>query len=240
MVFLTSLVPAGQRFREAQHEAVRSWQRNGVTVVSLNYSAEHDLLVSENGYDGVCYMPVERREESDPRVRVSDILAFARRCFPSETVGFINSDIVLDERPEVLEKLSEYAKRGLVYVSRYNRVFNGGFFLRERMEEYGIDFFVIDVKMMPEIKPTPFRVGAPVWDYWLPWIYHVEKRELYHYKRPFSFHVAHALNWNEKEWNDMADEFLRYFSIPRDEKFNRNLYMDAIGRFLKQAPEIDD
>lgn len=189
----TSLAPVNI---ELQIETIRSWEKIGFSIISVNNAEEIKILAPNFGM--VNFVEAQRDASGmagKPFVYLDDVLQTLEKT-EGQICGIINSDIFLRDESGLLEFIVEKSKEALVFGSRididtiHNR--NG--------EEYfgGFDFFFFDKKIIKLYPQTDFCLGLPWWDYWLPLVPIINGVPVRRLITPFAYHVKHQQNWQQQ------------------------------------------
>lgn len=138
-----------------------TWQRFGLPILGVQTEGEVDHISSL--FSGVDFMAVPSKSNTWDRPhlpRVTDMLAVC-----SETILLINSDIAIDDT------LEQFAREWMnddatTLVCGVRHDVDGDISI---LNPYGIDAFRITPEMASGLVDLGFVIGAPGWDYWLPW-----------------------------------------------------------------------
>lgn len=203
-VAVTSLSPHPRDLKR-QLRALKSWQRFGLTIVSVNTSYEVSRLRG-------LYPMVSQWIESpgDPqansRQRVWDLARVANIL--NQPILLINSDIVIEGEQEDLTSqiFGDHAIVGIRNNVRQGRV---------RRERWGFDVFYLTPQITANLpKLDWFLIGKPGWDYWLP--LHFLKRQIratYLADRLF-YHHCHPTRWTQAENRRSLELLADRYSFP--------------------------
>jgi len=243
----TSLAPVNV---EKQVETLKSWQRIGLNILSVNNAEEIKLLAPN--FKMVNFIEAQRDASNmagKPFVYLDEVLHFLEKT-DAETCGIINSDILLSGDDSVLDFIVEKSKKALVFGSRIDvdaiHDLNG--------EEYfgGFDFFFFDKEIIRLYPKTDFCLGLPWWDYWLPLVPIINGVPVRRLVTPFAYHVKHQQNWQQQFFEDFGRRLAEYVCREsRSKKFDQELekclsYVDepeilnfckCILSYLKNFPE---
>gem|GEM_PF-997989 len=203
---ITSIAPSRI---EVQQRAIQSWLDLGLEVMSLNVQEEIDCLKVH--FTGVTFIPAPRngrKRLGKPYVYVNDMFAALRET-GRETVGIINSDIILRSGRDLLALIRRESKRCLLYGSRIdidNPEDGDGCYYRR-----GFDLFFMGRDVTKAIPENNFMLGMPWWDYWLPCLMLSKGIEIKRIENPRAFHLTHEANYNAGHMQDFSKEFTRFF-----------------------------
>ncbi len=205
IVLATSLVP--QRDHALQAAAVASWRAAGFAVISVNGAGEADQVRRE--FPGVEVVTAERTAEQfakKPVPFIHDLLAALRRACagadPADcTVGIINADIYIRPLPDLAPAIRREAKGALLMGPRVDVAARGDFetFVATGAETYsiGYDYFLMSGDLLGDFADSPFCMGMPFWDYWMPLVALLQGRPLKTVTTPVALHVAHETRWDD-------------------------------------------
>ncbi len=207
MILATSLVPG--RDEAGQRANVDSWQAVGFEVLSVNGADETRAL--EGVYPGVRLVTAEKTAERvarKPVPHIHDLLkALRTRCAEQDAainqciVGIINADIYL--RPvENLSKTIRTQTPGALVLGPRVDVDNASEFKSYKptgTETYsvGYDYFLMSGDLLDDFAESPFAMGMPFWDYWLPLVALLHGRTLKSLNAPVALHVRHDTRWDD-------------------------------------------
>jgi GT2 family glycosyltransferase/tetratricopeptide (TPR) repeat protein len=198
----TSIAPFGL---EKQQRAVDSWIALGLRVISLNIQKEIDTLAPH--FPNVEFVRVERdgrKLAGKPYVYIDDMLK-ALHATDSHVVGIVNADIILRAGSDLCRHLNAMARDRLLYGSRIDieraddtsgRLYNRGF-----------DFYFFDRSLATVIPKSPFMLGIPWWDYWLPVAARLAGADVYRLDSPLGYHVWHKTNYSDRHLIQFAKVF---------------------------------
>ena len=201
LLLATSLSPVDER--DVQHTAVRSWLDQDFSVVAVNTPQEIDAL--QPSFPGVLFEPATRTAEQHakrPVPYIYDLLQAAKvHSQPGDTVGIINADIFLRPVDGLLGFLSKEAEGSVILGPRIDVPDRGAFDSYQAESEpsfsVGYDYFLMSRDVIDEFKDSPFAMGMPFWDYWLPLTAHLNGRTLKALKSPIALHVTHETRWDD-------------------------------------------
>ena len=205
IVLATSLVP--QRDHAVQAAAVASWRAAGFAVISVNGAKEADLVRHE--FPGVEVVAVERTAEQfakKPVPFIHDLLGALRQACTGAnladcTVGIINADIYIRPLPDLARTIRREAKGALLLGPRVDVPSRAAFetFVATGTETYsiGYDYFLMSGDLLADFTDSPFCMGMPFWDYWMPLVALLQGRPLKAITTPVALHVAHDTRWDD-------------------------------------------
>ncbi len=205
MILATSLAPL--RDHALQAAAVASWRAAGFAVISVNGAKEADQV--RGAFPGVEVVAVERTAEhfaKKPVPFIHDLLAALRRACagadPADcTVGIINADIYIRPLPDLARTIRREAKGALLLGPRVDVPDRAAFgtFAATGAETYsiGYDYFLMSGDLLAGFAESPFCMGMPFWDYWMPLVALLQGRPLKAITTPVALHVAHETRWDD-------------------------------------------
>ncbi|MBX7199511.1 MAG: hypothetical protein K1X51_09050 [Rhodospirillaceae bacterium] len=204
IVLATSLVP--QRDHALQTAAVASWRAAGFAVLSVNGAKEAEQVRRE--FPDVEVIAVERTAEhfaKKPVPFIHDLLAALRKACGGAnladcTVGIINADIYMRPLPGLAPAIRREAKGALLLGPRVDVANRAAFetYAATGAETYsiGYDYFLMSGDLLDDFADSPFCMGMPFWDYWMPLAALLQGRPLKAVTTPVALHVAHETRWD--------------------------------------------
>lgn len=204
LTIVTSIAP---KELPKQQRAVDSWLALGFRVVSLNISAECDVL--EPAFPAVefCCPPRDGSAiAGKPLVYFDDILAWYREREEQAICGIVNSDIVMAEVQCAMEVLRRAATGGMVISSRIDvATFNPPV---GKWYPDGYDLFFFDRTVLHSYAPSNFMLGMPWWDYWAPSVPLLRGFPVRRLTSPLIYHEQHPPNYSKNAYFDFAREYI--------------------------------
>lgn len=201
IVLATSLSPQDER--GVQRTAVQSWLDHGATVLAINTQSEIDTLKAS--FPDVTFVPAERTAEQHakrPVPYIYDLLQAAKaNSADGDTIGIINADIFLRPLSGLPDFMAEQAQGSIVLGPRVDVDDRTAFTAFEEPDvptySVGYDYFLMSRDVVDEFADSPFAMGMPFWDYWLPLTAHLAGRPLKALKSPVALHVSHDTRWDD-------------------------------------------
>ncbi|MEQ8734998.1 MAG: hypothetical protein RIC29_08745 [Rhodospirillaceae bacterium] len=201
LVLATSLSPIDER--DVQATTVQSWLDNDITVVAVNTAAEIDQFKST--YPNIHFVVAERTAEQyahKPVPYIYDLLQAAKtQSSPGDTVGIINADIFLRPAPGLKQFLMQSADGCVVLGPRVDVTTADSFNVKTPISNpkfsVGYDYFIMSRDVVDVFADSPFAMGMPFWDYWLPLTAYLAGRDLKSLNSPIALHVNHETRWDE-------------------------------------------
>lgn len=192
----TSLAP--RRTDKVQVDALASWRNVGLEIVSVNAAPE--IAALKNDFPDVTFVTAPRTGEKvagKPVPMIVDMLRAARQA-GGELVGVINADIVLRPAPSLADVIAQNTWGSLVMLPRVDVGDTANF--RPKGDEkfsVGYDGFFIDAGLVDQVPDSPFCLGMPFWDYWLPMIALLKDWPLKTIASPVALHAQHETKWDQ-------------------------------------------
>ena len=144
--------------------------------------------------------------ESVEKPTIASLVETARK--KNGNILVINSDIELYGSNDCVSELMNTGMFGVGI--RNNYVEMPEYNVAER---YGLDAFFIPPDI--QVPEDGFRIGIPLWDYWLPWhVTTVQKKPFHWLGHKTLFHKRHPLRWTESEWRASSDNFNAKYNPP--------------------------
>lgn len=205
IILATSLAP--RRDRDLQAAALASWRAAGFAVISVNGAKESGQVREE--FPGVEVIVAERTAEQfakKPVPYIHDLLSALRRACAGRdlgacTVGIINADIYIRPLTGLLPALATAAKGALLLGPRVDVPDRAAFaaFAPTGAETYsvGYDYFLMSGDLLDDFAESPFCIGMPFWDYWMPLVALLKGRPLKTVAAPVALHAAHDTRWDD-------------------------------------------
>jgi len=206
-VLATSLVPG--RDRTVQAATVASWRAAGCTVISVNGAAEAPAVrAAFPDVTVVTAATTAERFAHKPVPYIHDLLkALRAACIARDvpldqcTVGVINADIYLRDVPHLAAALRREAKGAVIMGPRVDVDASDSFvaFRPTGAETYsvGYDYFIMSGDLLDDFADSPFCMGMPFWDYWLPLVALLQGRPLKSLNSAVALHVSHDTRWDD-------------------------------------------
>jgi hypothetical protein len=201
LILATSLSPVDER--DVQATTVQSWLDNDMTVVAVNTAAEIDQF--KPVYPDIHFIAAERTAEQyahKPVPYIYDLLQAAKtQSSPGDTVGIINADIFLRPDPGLKQFLIQSAEGSVVLGPRVDVTTADSFEVKAPISDpkfsVGYDYFIMSRDVVAVFADSPFAMGMPFWDYWLPLTAYLAGCDLKSLNSPIALHVNHETRWDE-------------------------------------------
>jgi hypothetical protein len=205
-ILVTSLLPS--REPALRKAAVASWHRAGFIVLSVNAPAEIPALTADHPDVTLVAAPATADKiAGKPVPYIHDMLGALRAACRSHdvpltdcTVGIINDDIHLRLAPESLPALCAAAQGSVILGPRVDVAAAADLdrFTPTGKETYsvGYDYFVMSGDVLDDFGASPFCIGMPFWDYWLPLMALLRGRTLKSCQSPIALHISHETRWD--------------------------------------------
>ena len=207
LIVATSIVPGRDH---ALHRAtIESWRTAGFEVISVNGAAEAAKLRTE--YPGLTVVTVPATAERfahKPVPYIHDLLKALRSACAAHnvplaqcTVGIANADIYFRDVPRLAETMRAEAKGALILGPRVDVDASTSFtaFRPSGNEAYsvGYDYFFMSGDLLGDFADSPFCMGMPFWDYWMPLAALLQGRPLKSLNSPVALHITHETRWDD-------------------------------------------
>jgi hypothetical protein len=195
---------------QALHEAtVASWKAAGCQVVSVNGAAE--AIVVRSAYPGLAVATAPATAERiahKPVPYIHDLLKTLRSACAAHdvplkdcTVGIVNADIYFRDVAGFADTLRREAQGALILGPRVDVDASASFtaYRPTGDETYsiGYDYFFMSGDLLDDFADSPFCMGMPFWDYWLPLAALLQGRPLKSLNAPVALHVTHDTRWDD-------------------------------------------
>ncbi len=207
LILATSIVPGRD---QALHRAtIESWRAAGCDVISVNGAAE--VAAVRAAYPDVKVVEAPATAERfahKPVPYIHDLLKSLRSAAAAYdvplkdcTVGLINADIFFRDGPKLAETICREAQGALILGPRVDVDASTSFtaYLPTGAETYsvGYDYFFMSGDLLGDFEDSPFCMGMPFWDYWVPLAALLQGRPLKSLNSPVALHVTHETRWDD-------------------------------------------
>ena len=201
LTIATSLAPTDER--NVQPAAIQSWLDHGCRVISVN--AADEIAALQPAFSNVEFVAPERTAEpyaGRPVPYIFDLLKTAlAHSTRDSAIGITNADIFLRPVEGLADFLVDQSNHGLILGARVDVSDADAFATYQPSDasaySVGYDFFVMNRQIAADIKDSPFAMGMPFWDYWLPLSCHLAGHRLLALKSPVALHADHATRWDD-------------------------------------------
>jgi len=183
---------------------IASWRRNGFRPISINRFDEVDAIKASGLIE--C-LGVSNEEARFPQRFGPSLGAILDSVPPTEPVAIINADIYMLSGAASADVLSKRARNAIVAARRIDVTHLGA----SRGEIYGLgyDLTAFTPAAIPKARSNSllrqFQLGAPWWDYVLPYSCS-EELPAFRIKEPFLTHALHPNRWDNDTWHTLAIE----------------------------------
>ena len=231
----TSIVPDE---RTIQLTASKSWVAQDINILSVNCFDELNRLIDK--YPHVTFVGNDRTGKhitGKPLVFINDLL-HQLRSTGSQTLGIVNSDIIANSPNNLIAKIVELTKIGLVYGPRLDISSiedpNGA------MDPFSFDFFFFDRSFIDTWHESQFCLGMPFWDHWFPLVALLNKKNIIKLLCNNFYHVAHPIDRDSSFFlfNDhFVQELIPYLknnSVGFGSDFDFSTYWDLKSKALNK------
>lgn len=185
----TSIMP---RRIEVQQAAVRSWEKLGFKIISVNI--EPELAIVRPLFPGIEFISVPQESLKSPLVPISCLMEKLKKC-NSDIGGIVNSDIILSTSEDFISFLWDKTQdNGLIYGHRIDvddvaltvgNLYAGGY-----------DYFFFRKELLDISLSGGFTIGSPWWDLWFPIVFALNGVKLRHLISPVGYHPKHSVSWD--------------------------------------------
>ncbi len=249
----TSLAPG--RDVAAQRAAVTSWRAAGFKMLSVNAAAELPQLTRD--HPDVTFVTAAKTGERvarKPVPYIHDLLKALRADAATSgagltdcIVGIVNDDIHFRLSPAQMAEIAAAAQGSLVLGARVDvadATALGGFRAAgDETYSTGYDFFLMSGDLLDDFGDTPFCVGMPFWDYWMPLVALLKGRPLKALRSPVALHIAHETRWDDTIYvyfHALMTAVLEACEASRGQDTSAygrqfDLMLDALGHLYKDA-----
>ena len=217
-IAVATSIPPGLLRRNAGHAidnayqrlCLNSWLDCGFRVMSVNHPDEIPDLAQ--AYPEVSFVPASGDASAVSGRRtpyIADLLGTLIEA-PEPVTGIINSDLVFEPSPSWQTWLPNTVGDAVVTGQRHDAtsLLDGTF----RKYYWGFDFFFFDHKSARDLLETasPFAMGLPWWDYWLPAALSLKGRRVLTLERPTVAHLIHKEPSLDDGWRQLAMNFASF------------------------------
>jgi hypothetical protein len=205
LILATSIVP--DRDAALHRAAIASWRAAGCTVISVNGATEAAKVRAE--YPDVTVITAATTAERfahKPVPYIHDLLkALRNACGDTPlnqcTVGIINADIYFRNVPDLAQTLRREAAGALILGPRIDVDASASFTAfrptGDEIYSVGYDYFFMSGDLLDDFADSPFCMGMPFWDYWMPLAALLQGRPLKALNSPVALHVTHDTRWDD-------------------------------------------
>ena len=218
---VTSVMP---KRIEAQQAAVRSWKNAGLSVVSVNTSAEADdlrALFPDVTFRTTDQVRVDSR--SRPLVPIHTLIETVSQE-GHDICGIVNSDIEFRGGDHFVDAVRSHVASSLVFGCRIDfadREFDGG-----RAFRHGYDFFFWSRENSSLFDQSDMTLGMPWWDFWMPLHAHAQGLKIKRLATSSMIHINHPLGYNQAGYVHYGRLFAKTLA-------------DVYGRWDNENPPAD-
>lgn len=216
MILVTSLSP-GHANKDNQLRAIESWKKI-CRPISLNTRDEIERM---KGYDlmtelrDIDFIPTEKTIHGiveKPLISLNAIFDFARAL--KTDLLLTNSDIIIRDLPKLRED-------GITAFARWDYEDSMD---NSLMFPNGYDVFYIPYKFLSIFPVSVYGLGAPWWDYHVPYRAFTKSVPVYFGGHKVAFHKKHNAQYDYREWCKLGEYFRWEFDI------DRSLHVDQLAR----------
>ena len=201
LIIATSLSPTDDL--AVQPTAIKSWIGHGCTIISVN--TEEEINALSPAFPNVEFVCADRTAEQfagRPVPYIYDLLQAAKAAADDDqTIGVANADIFLRPAPGLASFLASAAKGAVILGPRVDVPHLDSFekYVPENEPTYsiGYDYFLMSRDVADAFNDSPFAIGMPFWDYWLPLTAYLAGHQLKTLNSPVALHISHETRWND-------------------------------------------
>ena len=182
-----------------QRACIQSWRAAGAQVVSVNNTAEIELL--ERGFPDVEFViSAARRSGANPKglPSIAELLEVGCSRPTGSVFAVTNSDVAFRGDSDVLQSIFKAGQGGCAYANRHEWApvssEPGLSYL------YGYDLFVVENTFVSPIEMADFYIGAPWWDYLFLYLLAARQAALTVVGSPVISHSTHDQQWSFESW----------------------------------------
>lgn len=200
----TSLMP---KRIDNQRAAIKSWQRLGFDVVSVNTASEIEQLQGQ--FPDIRFQEARRSTidlSGRPLIPIAEILEALEQS-GSDLVGIVNSDIVFEETTAFVDSIRREIGGSLVLGNRIDRDLSGS--VDGRTYLGGYDFFFLEAADIAHFAASDMVLGLPWWDYWMPLVAHVSGLNLKLLTGGRALHFLHPAGYALASVGQLSSLFIR-------------------------------
>ncbi len=205
MKIVTSFNPFGRIDR--QQYCLSTWKKYGLKIVAFQTQEEIELL--RDGFQGVEFIA---SSESPPK-----IFDLCNLSVDQDPALVVNSDISIKSNSFDFQNDWRVHKKTLTVGIRHERDPTG----TKTLTRYGVDAFLITRPMADTLPNLDFRIGKPVWDFWLIWHFAALDYIIKPIKRGL-IHHRHKQVWTKQTHDQNMKTFTDHYGV------NHNLLSHAV------------
>ncbi|HZX30417.1 MAG TPA: glycosyltransferase [Rhodocyclaceae bacterium] len=221
----TSLIPNNVA---GQLPAIKSWQKLGFEVTSINPPEELPLL--KEHYPGVRFVTAPRNGRAlvgKPCVFIDDILEHFKSS-DADFFGIVNSDIFLCADDDLVDVIGRNVTDSLVYGSRVEIKRYGS--ALGRTYHYGFDYFFFDQRLLDVYPKSRFMLGIPWWDYWFPFYAGQAGIPIKRLDSYLAFHISHPINYQFDHILTFKKHFLELAGNPELRQVDNRILVNPAAK----------
>lgn len=204
---------------------VENWRDSGFRVISINNAEEAALLHS-----------IETIEvKSEERKLPLSLILSAIQTTGEPVAGIINADCKL-LAPIDCEAMIRNTDRSVILAERIDIDEHGA---PAMYRAHGFDAMFFDTSaIMPMRMNHAFKIGAPWWDYWLPYAIQATGMKVKRFSCPILTHEIHHSSWDTKTWTMLARQVQNEFPHHAFSKLPHGQMAMAAYEILRSSPAI--
>lgn len=179
-----------------QQAAVKSWQRLGFKVISVNVVSELAMLIPL--FDGVEFISASEKPRRTALIEINELMKNLRH-YSSVIYGIVNSDVIFHANTDFTSFLkNKCTDNALVYGSRIE-VDSITACCGTPYPRLGYDYFFFQRQALQAKLYGDFALGDPMWDYWFPVSLALNGSKLRYMAIPVGYHPKHEQHWRDED-----------------------------------------
>jgi hypothetical protein len=205
MICFTSLSP-NPDLADLQRSVISGWQGAGLEPIVLQHESECEIV--KNIWPNVEAVTSCNICGGKKLIQITKVLERAQK--EAGAVAIMNADCEANIDKEKLLYCGARAERGgMVLLVKNN--YSLPHWADASEEYWGIDGFIFraDSDFVGKFYGSALSIGAPFWDYALPFVWMEMKRLLINGPKCALYHRAHDPSWDWEDWHFCAEEIKR-------------------------------
>jgi len=221
LTLCTSLAPQlGRRDEDGhecgmsyQQECIEGWMQLGAKVVAVNVAEELQWAHRTFPKVGLIPAPADSRSHNNgrPLPYIHDLVQAAAVQAERQYCGVINSDIYLRDFDRHWPSIEPLLTGGLVVMRRMEMSWPSQ--TAKGIYPFGFDVFLMDRRMGAVIPESPFAVGIPWWDFWLPLMGFLKGFNVHLVQTPIAYHLEHPAKWDQAQFIEYGAQLVAYLEL---------------------------
>jgi hypothetical protein len=223
-----------------QQRALESWRALGCRIVSVNDPGEMAALAPV--FPDVEFIAAARSavaEVGKPLVFIDDMMTAAKAA-PEQTVGIVNSDIILQpSTPDFVNFIMGLTETSVGFGNRID-IETSTCDPTAPVYRNGYDWFFFRREVSEIFLGSGLAFGAPWWDLWLPVSAILSGVELVNISQPLAYHRKHPTAWSEAAFQIMGRRFVRTMIELNGRGRPRSVTASTLCRLCKTLSEAGE